>query len=437
MISGSYFKVRGGEELFGEFLVQGAKNAVLKQMAATILATGEHHLYNVPRILDVEIMAELLASLGIVCEWAGDDHLVVITPTAQNIKPFADYELVERIRASVTVLGPLIGRLGTATISMPGGDDFGHRPIDMHLAAISELGAKFTTSHGYVEGHAAKLYGAHVTLEFPSHTGTDNILMASVLAKGTTTIQNTAREPEVGDLAAMLNSMGANITGIGSSTLVVEGVEKLCPASHWVIPDRVDAATALGAVAMNHGEVLVRGARYDHMEMLLRKFRETGLEIISDSNGIVVKSTSRITAVNIATLPYPGIATDYLPILVAVLSTADRDSIVTENLFAGRFRYVDELRRLGASMTTHGHHVAIRGVAKLQGAPVKATDIRAGAALLVAGLAAEGETRIHGITHIQRGYVDLVRRFNELGAKVELVQDPPTTNSTTGLAETS
>ncbi len=424
MISDSYFKVIGGAQLQGVFQVQGAKNAVLKQMAATILASGEHHLYNVPRILDVEIMAELLHSMGIATEWGNDDHLVVTTPAPQDIKPFADYELVERIRASVTVLGPLITRLGIATISMPGGDDFGHRPIDMHLAAMSELGAKFTTSHGYVEGKATRLVGTDVTLEFPSHTGTDNILMASVLAEGTTVIHNAAREPEVTDLAKMLISMGARITGLGTSTLVVEGVDLLQPASHTIIPDRVDAATALGAVAMNRGDVLVVGARHDHMEMLIRKLAEAGLEVVKDAAGLRARSKQRIRAVNIATLPYPGIATDYLPILVAALATADGDAIVTENLFAGRFKYVDELRRLGANMTTHGHHVAIRGVSNLQGAPVKATDIRAGAALLVAGLAAEEETRVHGTNHIARGYVDLARRFSELGGTVELVYNP-------------
>ena len=422
MISNSYFKVIGGTELYGEFQVQGAKNAVLKQMAATILASGEHHLYNVPRILDVTIMAELLDSMGIVSEWADSDHLVMSTPPPQDIKPFADYEQVERIRASVTVLGPLIARLGTATISMPGGDDFGHRPIDMHLAALSELGATFTTSHGYVEGKASTLTGAQVTLEFPSHTGTDNILMASVLAKGTTVIHNAAREPEVTDLATMMISMGARISGLGTSTLVVDGVSDLVPANHTVIPDRIDAATALGAVAMNRGDVLIAGARHDHMDMLIRKLGDAGLVVAMDARGLRASSDKRIRAVNIATLPYPGIATDYLPILVAALATAEGDAIVTENLFAGRFKYVDELRRLGANMTTHGHHVAIRGVANLQGAPVKATDIRAGAALLVAALAAEGETRVRGTNHIERGYVDLARRFSDLGGQVELVE---------------
>ena len=414
-----YFRVEGGSRLEGEFRVQGAKNAVLKQMAATILASGEHHLHNVPRIVDVDIMAELLASMGISSQWDGEDHLVVVTPSASEIKPFADYDLVEKIRASVTVLGPLIARLGNATISMPGGDDFGHRPIDMHLAAIAELGAAFTTSHGYVEGKAARLRGTNIALEFPSHTGTDNVLMAAVLAERTTIISNCAREPEVSDLANMLNSMGGRISGMGTSTLTVEGVPELRPAQHTIIPDRIDASTALGAVGMNQGEVLLRGARAEHMEMLLRKLGELGLQIHPDAAGLVAKSDERLRAASISSLPYPGIATDFLPILVAVLSTADGDAIVTENIFAGRFKYVDELRRLGANMATHGHHVAIRGVPRLQGAPVKATDIRAGAALVVAALAAEGESRVYGTGHIDRGYVDLPQRLSALGGKVE------------------
>ncbi len=419
----SYFRVLGGQSLSGEFLVQGAKNAVLKEMAATILATGEHHFYNVPRIVDVEIMAELLLSMGIKSEWASIDHLVISTPSADDILPLADYELVEKIRASITVLGPLIARLGKAKISMPGGDDFGHRPIDMHLEALSELGVKFTSSHGYIEAEAPSLSSNEISLEFPSHTGTDNVLMAAVLTPGHTIINNAAREPEVIDLGMMLNSMGAHISGLGTSTITVDGVEQLRPANHIVVPDRIDAATAIAAVAMNRGEVMIRRARLAHMEMLVRKLKDTGLDFQIDNDGFVVKASRRLNAVNIATLPYPGIATDYLPLLVSMLACADGDSIVTENLFSGRFKYVDELRRLGANMTTSGHHVAIHGVAFLSGAPVKATDIRAGAALLVAATAAEGETRVIGASHIQRGYQFLAKRLSDLGASVELVEE--------------
>lgn len=421
--SDAYFKVTGGNPLFGEFVVQGAKNAVLKQMAATLLASGEHHLFNVPRILDVEIMSDLLQSMGLICSWEESHHLVIITPEPDHIRPFADYELVERIRASVTVLGPLLARLRYATISMPGGDDFGHRPIDIHLNALRELGATFTISHGYVEGKVGRLVGTTLELEFPSHTATDNVMMAATLAEGTTIVRNAAREPEIIDLGMMLNSMGGRISGLGTSTLIIEGVTELRPAEYRIISDRIDAATVITAVGMNKGDVFVRHGIVRHMDMLLRKLKTTGLEFVPDNQGFRVRCSQRLDATDIATLPYPGIATDYLPLLVAALSTANGNSIVTENLFSGRFKYVDELRRLGASMTTHGHHVAIQGVATLQGAPVKATDIRAGAALLVAATAADGETRVLGTTHIQRGYEDLATRLGDLGAKISFISD--------------
>ncbi len=421
--AGDHFKVTGGNPLFGEFVVQGAKNAVLKQMAATILASGEHHLFNVPKILDVEIMAELLESMGLTCQFEEDHHVVITTPAPDDIRPFADYELVEKIRASVTVLGPLLARLKAATMSLPGGDDFGHRPIDIHLNALKSLGATFTTSHGYIEGKASRLDGTTIVLDFPSHTATDNIMMAAVLANGTTTIHNAAREPEVIDLGSMLNSMGAAITGLGSSILRIEGVPILKPANYRIIPDRIDAATAIAAVIMNKGNVFIRHGVIRHMDMLLRKLAGIGVNIHPDNNGFTVWVNKRIDAAQIATLPYPGIATDYLPLLVAAMSTANGESIVTENLFEGRFKYVDELRRLGATMAIHGHHVVIKGVENLQGAPVKATDIRAGAALLVAATSADGESKVLGTTHIQRGYEDFVTRFGDLGAKIELVSN--------------
>lgn len=425
-ITQDYFKVTGGNPMHGEFVVQGAKNAVLKQMAATILATGEHHLLNVPRIVDVEIMAELLVSMGLECSFEGDHHLVIVTPPASEIRPFADYELVEKIRASITVLGPLLARLNEVTMSMPGGDDFGHRPIDIHLNALRELGATFSTSHGYIDGKAKTLQGTTLILDFPSHTATDNVMMAAVLAQGTTTIQNAAREPEVIDLGLMLNSMGAKISGLGSSMLTIEGVPKLNPANYRIVSDRIDAATAIAGVAMNKGDVFLKNAVIRHMDMLLRKLSKTGVEFIAYNDGFRVKADRTIDAVEIATLPYPGIATDYLPLLVATLAIATGDSIVTENLFAGRFKYVDELRRLGASMSIHGHHIVIKGVKTLQGTQVRASDIRAGAALLVAATAADGESKIFGTSHVQRGYEDLVGRLGGLGAKIELVRHETT-----------
>lgn len=419
-----HFHVMGGRQLEGRFRVQGAKNAVLKEMAATILASGEHHLTNVPRIVDVEIMCELLGSMNIKTHFTTEDHLVVVTPSPDEITPFASYELVERIRASITVLGPLLGRLKSARISMPGGDDFGNRPIDIHLSALESLGATFASAHGYIDGRVENLVGNEIDLAYPSHTATDNILMAAVLADGETVINNAAREPEVIDLGKMLNAMGAKIEGLGTSTITISGVRELHPSTHSVISDRLDAATAIAAVAMAKGEITIDGVRTKEMVTVLRKFKEMGVSIVESAPGeIVVRSEGRLRATQISSLPYPGVATDYLPLLVACLSTADGGSIVTENLYAGRFKYVDELRRLGAHMVTQGHHIAVDGVETLLGAKVKAPDIRAGAALLVAALAAEGTSEIFGPLHLQRGYEKIEERFGALGASVKLVSN--------------
>ncbi len=423
-MSEPHFHVMGGQPLEGRFRVQGAKNAVLKEMAATILASGEHHLTNVPRIVDVEIMCELLESMNIKTEFITEDHLVISTPPPGEITPFASYELVERIRASITVLGPLLGRLRSARISMPGGDDFGNRPIDIHLSALESLGASFASAHGYIDGRVENLVGNEIDLAYPSHTATDNILMAAVLADGETVINNAAREPEVIDLGKMLIAMGAKIEGLGTSTITICGVRELHPSTHRVISDRLDAATAIAAVAMAKGEITIEGVRTKEMVTVLRKFKEMGVSIAESNPGeIVVSSEGRLRATQISSLPYPGVATDYLPLLVACLSTADGGSIVTENLYAGRFKYVDELRRLGAHMITQGHHIAVEGVNTLLGAKVKAPDIRAGAALLVAALAAEGTSEIFGPLHLQRGYEKIEERFGALGASVKLVSN--------------
>jgi UDP-N-acetylglucosamine 1-carboxyvinyltransferase len=322
------------------------------------------------------------------------------------------------------VLGPLRARAGRASIPLPGGDDFGSRPIDMHLHGLSLLGAEFATVHGNVEGSVpglpARLVGTRVVLEYPSHTATDNLLMAAVLAKGTTVIENAAREPEVADLAAFLSKMGARVTGAGTSHLVVEGVEELHPAAepHRVIPDRVVAATFLAAVGLAGGEIVVEDARPEHMDMLLRKMTAMGVESEPTPDGLLAACDRRLHSVDVATLPYPGVATDYKPLLVTMLSVADGVGIVSENLFSGRFRYVDELRRMGAEIRTEGHHAVVRGMHRLQGAPVRALDIRAGAALVLAGLVAEGETLVSDAAHVHRGYEDLAGKLRSLGADV-------------------
>jgi UDP-N-acetylglucosamine 1-carboxyvinyltransferase len=413
--------VNPGRPLNGLVEAGGAKNSVLKLMAACLLAEGRYELTNVPMIRDVEIMSETLRALGCEVVLQGS-HLVVDVPATDDIIPEAPYELVEKMRASIVVLGPLLARCGRARVSLPGGDDFGSRPIDIHLAGLASMGVTFTTNHGYVEGTiedpTRRLQGTHFVLEYPSHTATDNLMMAAAGAKGTTVIENAAREPEISDLAAMLTSMGASIDGAGTSRLTIEGAESLQATTHRVIPDRVVAATYLLAPALAGGSVTVRDGRPEHMEMLLRKMESMGMEISFGAEGLTAASHERIAAVDVATLPFPGVATDYKPFLVTALSVADGVSIVSENLFEGRFRYIDELRRMGADIRTEGHHAVVRGVPRLSGAPVKAPDIRAGAALVLAGLAAEGETIVSGIEHIERGYEDFVGTLASLGADV-------------------
>ncbi len=404
--------------LEGKVAVAGAKNSALKLMAATVLAPGRHVLRNVPRIADVDTMADLLGCMGATAGWDGEAAGVLSVDVPEAMEPEAPYELVERMRASIVVLGPLLARFGEARVSVPGGDDFGHRPIDMHLRALEELGATFTTSHGVIQGRAERLLGTRVLLEYPSVGATENLLMAAVLAKGTTVIDNAAREPEIADLAAFLGGMGAEVSGAGSATITVEGVERLQPVDHRVVPDRIEAATYLAAVGMAGGAIRVDGARADHMEMLIEKLGDMGLRVDDGGDGLWATAPGRLDAVDVSTLPYPGVATDYKPLLVALLSVADGVGILTENVFAGRFRYIPELVRMGADIRVEGHHAVVRGVPALSGAPVRAPDIRAGAALVVAGLAADGETLVSDAHHVARGYQDLVGNLANLGADV-------------------
>ncbi len=416
--------VRGNSALSGTVVVPGAKNSVLKLMATTLLADGTYHLTNVPDIADVTIMGDLLAAIGVEMVRLAPGKLD-LTNTG-NIVPIAPYELVERIRASINVLGPLLTRCGHVRLSLPGGDDFGSRPIDMHIAGLEAMGATFKFSHGYLEAFADRLHGADITFDFPSVGATENLLTAAVLAKGRTRIDNAAREPEIADLCEFLVAMGADISGIGTSTLVIEGVEPgdLHPVRHHTVPDRIQAATYIAAVAVAGGELTIEGARPGHMAMVLERFSDMGLDISTVEDRVRVVSTERMRAIDVATLPYPGIATDYKPLIITMLSVADGVGIVTENLYPGRFRYVEELQRLGADVRTSGHHAVVRGVPRLSGAPVRAHDIRAGAAMVVAGLAAEGETVISGVHHIDRGYDDLVGRLAAVGATIERIQLP-------------
>jgi UDP-N-acetylglucosamine 1-carboxyvinyltransferase len=419
--------VRGNGPLDGSVVVPGAKNSVLKLMATTLLVDGTFQLTNVPDIVDVTIMGDLLAAIGVNMVRPGPGR-IDLTNTG-DIVPVAPYELVERIRASINVLGPLITRCGHVRLSLPGGDDFGSRPIDMHVAGLEAMGATFKFSHGYLEAFADRLHGANIVFDFPSVGATENLLTAAVLADGVTRIDNAAREPEIIDLCEFLVAMGAQVSGIGTSSLVIEGVEPgaLRPVRHHTVPDRIQAATYVAAVAVAGGELLIDGARPEHMTMLLERFADMGLDITTIASGprdvqMRVRAPDRLRSIDVATLPYPGIATDYKPLVITMLSVADGVGIVTENLYPGRFRYVEELQRLGADVRTSGHHAVVRGVPRLSGAPVRAHDIRAGAAMVVAGLAAEGETVISGVHHIDRGYDDLVGRLAGVGAQIERVQ---------------
>jgi UDP-N-acetylglucosamine 1-carboxyvinyltransferase len=448
---GERFLVRQSGPLSGEVRVSGAKNSVLKLMVATLLAKGTSRLCNVPRIKDVSCMADLLASLGVKVAGPavglpspavsppgsassavgppgsassavgppGSAELVLEVPA--ELSPEPPYGLVERMRASIVLLGPLVARCGWARIPLPGGDDFGNRPVNYHVGALQAMGAEVEVSHGEILARADRLRGTRVVLEYPSHTATDNVLMASVLAKGYTVIENAAREPEVVDLAAFLNAMGARIEGAGTSRVEVEGVEALEPASHEVVSDRVEAATFLAAVGIAGGDIVVQEGRPEHMDMLLEKLRSMGMDILEVPGGIraLRDPGKRLASVDVATLPYPGVATDYKPLLVAMLSIADGVAVVTENIFGGRFKYVAELSRMGADITVEGHHAVIRGRDFLQGATVRAPDIRAGAALVLAGLAAQGETTVLDARHVDRGYEDFAGKLAGIGANVE------------------
>lgn len=421
-MTSSRIRVRPGNKLTGTVNVPGAKNSVLKLMAACLMADGDFTLTNVPDIDDVVTMSDLLSAIGLrINHDKAQGKLAITNPGGLSL--VAPYELVERIRASINVLGPLLGRFGEVRIALPGGDDFGSRPIDMHLNGLMQMGAEFTIRHGDVHAFADRLHGADITLDFPSVGATENLITAAVFAKGTTTIDNAAREPEIVDLCNMLVAMGASIEGIGSTTISIHGVERdaLRPATHAVIPDRVQGATYIAAAAITGGEVFVRNAVPEHMETLLRRFDEMGITVEPQHNGVLVVGPDKLKSIDVVTLPFPGVATDYKPLVVALLSVGDGVGIVTENLYPGRFRYVDELRRLGANIRTDGHHAIVRGVQRLSGAPVRAPDIRAGAALVVAGLVAEGETVVSDVHHIDRGYDDLVGRLASLGADISRI----------------
>jgi UDP-N-acetylglucosamine 1-carboxyvinyltransferase len=377
-------------------------------------------LRNVTRVGDLDVMLDVLRAIGAGVEWTGADSLEI--DAAGELHPEAPYEHVTRMRASINVLGPLLARCGRAHVAMPGGDAIGSRKLDMHFRGLQSMGAELDVVHGFIDARCNALCGARVVLEFPSVGATENLLTAAVLAKGQTIIENAAREPEIGDLAAFLNRMGAQVYGAGSSTIEIEGVDELSPVESTLMGDRIEAGTFLMACGIAGGEIAVEGTDLVHLEMVAVKLGEMGLEVSRAPDGLWARADERLRAVDVATLPYPGFATDFMPLVVALLTTAEGTAIVTENVFDNRFSFVDELNRMGADVRNEGRHAVVRGVPRLSGAPVRALDVRAGAALVLAGLAADGETEVLDPYHVDRGYPDLAGKLGSLGADVERVE---------------
>ena len=417
----SQFRVLGGTRLVGEVNVTGAKNSALKLMAATLLAVGESTITNIPDIADVHIMSELLTRLGCTCSFdAKTGTMKILVPEVPGHR--ADYDLVRKMRASINVLGPLVGRIGKVEVALPGGDAIGSRGIDFHIKGLIDLGAEAHSEHGYIIATAhSGLIGADIFLDFPSVGATENLLTAAVLAKGVTTIDNAAREPDVVDLGEFLIGMGAKIEGLGTSTIKITGVRQLQPTTHATLADRIVAGTWAFAAAITQGDITINGGRAEHLEVPLDKLVEAGAVVTKTPNGFRVKMAKRPIAVDVATLPYPGFATDLQPFVITMNSIAEGNSIVTENVFEGRFMFVNELQRLGADIHIDGHHASITGIPQLSGAPVVATDIRAGAGLVLAGLVSEGETTVEDAYHVDRGYPGFVESLRKLGAKVERI----------------
>ncbi len=410
------FRIQGGARLVGEVHVGGAKNSVLKLMAASLLAVGKTTITNVPQIADVEIMSDLLRRLGCSVNHDGST-LTIDVPKALQHR--ADYDLVRKMRASINVLGPLVARMGHAEVALPGGDAIGSRGLDFHIKGLESLGATAHVEHGYVIAEAPLgLIGANISLDFPSVGATENLMTAAVLARGVTTIDNAAREPDLVDLGEFLISMGAKIEGLGSPVITITGVTELHPATHETVTDRIIAGTWAFAAAMTQGDITIHGGRAEHMEVMLEKLTSAGAIITSTQDGFRVQMNHRPKAIDVATLPYPGFATDLLPFIIAMNAIADGDSMVTENVFESRFMFVNELSRLGAQIHVDGHHASIHGITELSGAPVEATDIRAGAGLVLAALVADGVTTVDGAFHVDRGYPEFAEQLRALGADV-------------------
>ncbi len=413
-------RITGGLPLKGSVEIGGAKNAALPILAATLLGGGECVIDHVPHVRDVMTMGKLLTLLGVTVQEEGA-RIRLDAAQVQSVE--APYDLVKTMRASILALGPLLARLGEAKVSLPGGCAIGTRPVNLHLKGLEMMGAEIQVEHGYIHAKAGRLKGARIDLDFPTVTGTENLIMAACLAEGTTSLHNVAREPEITDLCAFLTKRGAKIHGMGTDTITIEGVKELHGAGHWVIPDRVEAGTYLMAGAITGGDVMVKGCVTDHLGSVLKKIQEMGAELTESHDGVRIRRSGRLKAVEIKTLPYPGFPTDLQAQMMALMSVAEGVSVISETIFEGRFLHVPELHRMGASIEIDGPHAVVKGVPLLTGAPVMASDLRASAGLVLAGLAADGETTVSRVYHLDRGYERLEEKFQALGAKIERVRE--------------
>lgn len=410
--------IYGGTPLKGEVTISGAKNAALPIMASTLLATGLHSLKKIPRLRDVFTMLELIKIVGGEVDF---DDLCRIDTTKIN-KFEAPYELVKTMRASILVLGPLLSRFGRARVSLPGGCAIGARPVNLHLSGLEKMGAKISLEGGYIIAKAQRLKGAKIYFDIPTVTGTENLMMAAALARGTTIIENSAKEPEVVDLANYLISMGAKIKGAGTSIIEIEGVKELKPPPEYeIIPDRIEAGTFMAAAGLTGGEVIIKGCKIEHLYAVILKMKDAGVVFKKTKNGLKVIGPEKLQAVDIKTMPYPGFPTDMQAQFMAMMTLAKGTSVIKETIFENRFMHVAELRRMGADITVEGNTATVRGVKKLKGAPVMATDLRASASLVLAALTAEGETLIDRIYHLDRGYEELDKKLSQLGANIRRI----------------
>jgi UDP-N-acetylglucosamine 1-carboxyvinyltransferase len=412
------FRIIGPTRLDGSVRIDGAKNAALKLMAASILTDDKITISNVPQISDVFTMAAVLKTLGKKVDF---ENGTMNIGASGKLSYEAPYELVSKMRASISVLGPLLAKLGKARVAMPGGCNIGSRKLDIHIKGLEAFGAHIESEKGYIVAKAPKLVGTEIILDFPSVGATENLLMAAVLAKGGSILENVAREPEISDLAKFLNLMGAKISGIGSSRLEIQGVDSLSGVDYRVVPDRIEAGTFMIAAAITGGDLKIHEAETQHLELVINKLREMGANIDEIKNGLRIHVDRRLKAVDIVTLPYPGFPTDLQAQILALLSLAEGTSILTENVFENRFMAVDELNRMGTDIRTEGHHAVVRGVKSISGVPVTARDLRGGAALVLAGLVAQGVTEVLDVSHIDRGYNRLEKKLNSLGAQISRI----------------